>query len=82
MISGSLLATAIIGRKMLKDKDASWFCFLEVGALLVFTLVLAFVFPPCDSIVENIIGLPILCTILYIVPVGVSGFISLAICGS
>lgn len=82
VIAVSLLATAILGRKLLKDKDASWFCFIEVGALLVFTLVLAFVFPPCDTIIENIIGLPILCAILYVVPVGVSGFISLAICGS
>ena len=63
VIAVSLLATAILGRKMLKDKDASLFCFMEVGALLVFTLVLAFVFPPCDTIIENIIGLPILCAI-------------------
>lgn len=82
VIAVSLLATAILGRKLLKDKDASWFCFIEVGALLVFPLVLAFVFPPCDTIIENIKELPILCAILYVVPVGVSGFISLAICRS
>lgn len=82
LISLTLLVTAIIGRKLLKDKDGSMFCLLEVGALLVFSVVLAFVFPPCDSLLENLIGLPILTVILYVVPVGVSGFISLAICGS
>lgn len=80
VIAVSLLTTAILGRKLLEGGDASLVCFIEVGALLVFTLVLAFVFPPCDTIIENIIGLPILCAFLYVVPVGVSGFISLAIC--
>lgn len=80
VIAVTLLATAILGRILLKDKNASWICVIEVVALLVFALVFAVVFHLTGSILTDIIGGPIFCALLYAVPVVVSGFFSIGIC--
>ena len=77
-----LLVTAILGRILKISGPAMGALFLGVGAMLIYTIVLAFIFPPCDSRIENIISLPILFALLYIVPVLVAGGIGLAITGS
>ena len=52
---------------------------LEVLAMLVYVIVLGCIFPPNDSIIENIIGNILMFVLGYIVPVLLGGSIGFAI---
>lgn len=74
-----LLLTAIIGRLADLQEVTTYLLIGEVALMLIASIVLAFVYPPCDSVVENLIGLLLYFVIFYIVPVAAAGVAGLAI---
>lgn len=81
VISVTLLATAIAGHYFLKGKDASSIMFAEVAVILICSIVFACIYSTEGNVEENIFTGLLRCIIGYLVPVGVSGFIGLGICG-
>ena len=75
----TFVLTAILGRIMFEDKsDALYAPFLEVGGLLVWAIVIACMYPPFDSIVENILACLFIGAIGYAVPVIGGGIFAIA----
>ena len=71
----TLIATGIIGGKIFEGYGFITPMCIEVIAMLVYVIVLGCIFPPNDSIFENIIGNIILFAFGYIVPVGAGAVI-------
>lgn len=78
--AGTLLLTGIFGGIVFKYMESFMpAMLLEVLAMLVYVIVLGCIFPPNDSIIENIIGNILMFVLGYIVPVLLGGSIGFAI---
>lgn len=79
----TLLATAIVGSCVFKKAGvAIGIMFAEVAVILVCSIVFACIYSTEGNVEENIFTGLLRCIVGYLVPVGVSGFIGLGICGN